>query len=189
MKIITGIAKGMNLETLEGEATRPTSQRVKEAIFSMLRFELEGRTVLDLFAGSGQIGLEAISCGAATAVLCDKARDAVAVIEKNVDKAHMNEQCTVICADYAECIRRMEAQGKKFDLVFIDPPYASALVFEALTCLLKHGLLKPTSLLVCESGSELCLDGDLANAFDVIKRTRYGVAYVTILQPTKEKEK
>lgn len=190
MRIVSGKARGTKLVTLEGLNTRPTAERTKEAIFSMLRFELEGRTVLDLFAGSGQMGLEAVSCGAATAVLCDQARDAIAVIGKNVDKTHMSEQCTVICADYAECIRRMDAQGKKFDLVFIDPPYASTLVFDALACLLKYGLLKPTSILVCESGSELCLEEnvDLANAFDVVKRARYGVAYVTILQPKKERE-
>ena len=84
MRIISGKARGIRLATLEGEATRPTSERAKEAVFSMIQFELEGREVLDLFGGSGQLGLEAVSRGAARATICDRAKPAVAVINKNV---------------------------------------------------------------------------------------------------------
>ena len=104
MRIISGRARGAKLFTLEGLNTRPTAERTKEAIFSMIRFELEGRAVLDLFAGSGQMGLEAVSCGAASAVLCDKERDAVSIITKNVEKTRLGALSTVVCADYAECI-------------------------------------------------------------------------------------
>ena len=84
MRIITGKARGIKLVTLEGENTRPTSERAKEAVFSMIQFDLEGREVLDLFAGSGQMGLEAVSRGAASATFVDKSRDAAAVISKNI---------------------------------------------------------------------------------------------------------
>lgn len=183
MRIISGTARGTKLFTLDGLNTRPTAERTKEAIFSMIRFELEGRAVLDLFAGSGQMGLEAVSCGAASVVLCDKARDAVAVIEKNVEKTHLKDRSTVICADYAESIRRLSAIGKRFDLVFLDPPYATTLLTDALRALQNGNLLKPTTLIVCESGNELTVD---ETAFEVVKRNRYGIAYVTILKVKKE---
>lgn len=190
MRIISGSARGTKLLTLDGLNTRPTAERTKEAIFSMLRFELEGRVVLDLFAGSGQMGLEAVSCGATSAALCDKARDAVSVIEKNVEKTHLREKCTVICADYAESIRRLSALGKKFDLVFLDPPYASTLIADALVALLNAELIKPTTLVVCESGvpDPLGDNARLAEAFTTVKQNRYGVAYVTILTLKQEAE-
>lgn len=188
MRIISGKAKGTKLLTLDGLNTRPTAERTKEAIFSMLRFELDGRTVLDLFAGSGQMGLEAVSCGAASAVLCDKERDAVSVITKNVEKTHMQDKCTVVCADYTECIRRMAALGKRFDLIFLDPPYASTMIRDALDALRHEDLMKPTTLIVCESGTPNPTEDapSLAAAFNVIKQSRYGVAHVTILTPKKE---
>ena len=190
MRIISGTARGTKLITLEGLNTRPTAERTKEAIFSMIRFELEGRNVLDLFAGSGQMGLEAVSCGAAAAVLCDKAKDASAVITKKVEKTRLGDKCTVVCADFSECIRRMAMLGKKFDLVFLDPPYASTLIADALHALVRADLIKPTTLIVCESGSsDLFGDNEaLSEVFTVTKQNRYGAAYVTILTPKQEEE-
>ena len=190
MRIISGTARGTKLLTLEGLNTRPTAERTKEAIFSMIRFELEGRNVLDLFAGSGQMGLEAVSCGAATAVLCDKAKDASAVITKNVEKTRLGDKCTVVCADYSECIRRLAMQDKKFDLVFLDPPYASTLIADSLNSLVRADLIKPTTLIICESGSPDWFVGDesLKETFTVIKQNRYGAAYVTILTLKSEEE-
>ena len=182
MRIISGRARGTKLVTLEGLNTRPTAERTKEAIFSMLRFELEGRAVLDLFAGSGQMGLEAVSCGAASAVLCDKERAAISVITRNVEKTHLQDACAVVCADYAACIQRMARLGKRFDLVFLDPPYASTLIEDALNALLAADLIKPSTLIVCESDRSDLRHG----AYDVVKQARYGIAYVTILTPKKE---
>ena len=190
MRIITGRARGIKLDTLEGEMTRPTAERTKEAVFSMIRFELEGRAVLDLFAGSGQMGLEAVSCGASSAVLCDKERAAVSIITKNVEKTRLGEACTVVCADYAECIRRMAQLGKRFDLVFLDPPYATTLVRDALLAMQREGVLKPTSLIVCESDKPDLVASDpiLSEAFEVIKQNRYGIAYISLVTPKKEVE-
>ena len=95
MRIITGKARGIKLATLEGENTRPTSERAKEAVFSMLQFEIEGRAVLDLFAGSGQMGLEAVSRGAESAVFVDKSKDAIAIIGKNIEKTKLSDSCRV----------------------------------------------------------------------------------------------
>ena len=105
MRIITGTARGTKLMTLEGVSTRPTAERVKEAVFSMLQFELEGRAVLDLFAGSGQMALEALSRGAARATLIDASREANAVIMENAKKTHLFDRCRISCADWATFVR------------------------------------------------------------------------------------
>ena len=181
MRIITGRARGTQLYTLEGDATRPTSERAKEAIFSTLQFELRGRRVLDLFAGSGQMALEAVSRGAESAVLVDASPKAVGIIKKNVQKTHFEAECTVLCADYADAVRRLTGQ---FGLVVLDPPYAERLVASALRALLAADRLTGNALIVCESAEEDIFDGDavIGDRFTVRKTAKYGVAHVTILE-------
>lgn len=181
MRIITGRARGTQLHTLEGDATRPTSERAKEAVFSTLQFELSGRRGLDLFAGSGQMALEAISRGASGAVLVDASPKAVEIIKKNVAKTHFEAECTVLCADYADAVRRVTG---RFDLVILDPPYALRLIVPALRALLLAERLEDDAIIVCESDEENIFGGDtaLADRFIVRKTAKYGVAYVTILQ-------
>ncbi len=182
MRIITGKARGTNLFTLEGETTRPTSDRVKEAVFSMLQFEIEGRTVLDLFGGSGQLALEALSRGAASAVISDSAKAAVEIIKKNAEKTRLSSDCTILQADWKDALRRMS--GKKFDIVFLDPPYKLGMIPEVLTVLYPY--LKPTSVVVCESGNDI--SDRIDERYDIKKRSKYGVAYVMLLK-IKETEK
>ena len=106
MRIITGKAKGIVLKTLSGDATRPTTDRVKEAVFSMLQFDIEDRSILDLFAGSGQMGLEALSRGASKAVFVDKSKDAVKIIKENITKTKLADNSTVFQSDYIDFIKR-----------------------------------------------------------------------------------
>ena len=120
MRIITGSARGTKLETLEGLETRPTTERVKEAVFSMIQFEIEGRRVLDLFGGSGQMGLEALSRGAQVCTFVDRNPQAVAVIKRNAQKTHLYEKCRVLNADWASFVRGL--RGEQFDVVILDPP-------------------------------------------------------------------
>ena len=183
MRIITGRARGMKLDTLEGEMTRPTSERAKMAIFSSLQFELEGRRALDLFAGSGQMGLEAVSRGAAHAVLVDQSKDAVAIIRKNAEKTRLAEDCTIVCADFSEFLRQRRGHDP-FDLVFIDPPYGMRACRAAVEAILDNRLLKSHGILVLESGEPdpLGVDTPIAEKFEVLKTARYGVAHVTILR-------
>ena len=183
MRIITGRARGMKLDTLEGEMTRPTSERAKMAIFSSLQFELEGRRALDLFAGSGQMGLEAVSRGAAHAVLVDQSKDAVAIIRKNAEKTRLAEDCTIVCADFSEFLRQRRGHDP-FDLVFIDPPYGMRACRAAVEAILDNRLLKSHGILVLESGEPdpLGVDTPIAEKFEVLKTARYGVACVTILR-------
>ncbi len=182
MRIITGRARGIKLETLEGDMTRPTSERAKMAIFSSLQFGLEGRRILDLFAGSGQMGLEAVSRGAAHAVLVDQSKDAVRIITKNAEKTRLSEDCTVICSDFSEFLKQRRGRDP-FDIVFIDPPYAMKACKAAVEAILANRLLKPGGIVVLESSEPdpLGVGTPVSEQFEVLKSTHYGAAYVNIL--------
>lgn len=187
MRIITGKARGAKLFSLDGESTRPTSERAKEAVFSMIHFDLEGRNVLDLFAGSGQMGLEAVSRGANHVVMVDNSKSAIEIINRNVSKCRFEEQCTVFKRDYNEYLRS-RANREKFDIVILDPPYAQKLIPSALEGLLNGNCLRPSSIIVCESENEADVFGSrgyLKESFDVIKTAKYGIAHFTLLIPAK----
>lgn len=145
MRIITGTMRGKKLITLEGEAVRPTSDRVKEALFDILQFRLEGRRFLDLFAGSGQIGLEALSRGAAQAVLVDSSRAARQVIEKNVQAAGFGDKVRLVPMDFASFLR---SDAGTYDIAFLDPPYRTGLLQQALPLAAEH--MAPGGILLCE---------------------------------------
>ncbi|MEG0750679.1 MAG: 16S rRNA (guanine(966)-N(2))-methyltransferase RsmD [Oscillospiraceae bacterium] len=130
MKVITGSARGKNLATLiGGDIVRPTSQRVKEGMFSAVQFHIAGARVLDMFAGCGQLGIEALSRGAALAVFVDESRDAAAVVTQNLKNAELYSSARVIST---ESLRFAKFCKEKFDIVFIDPPYRSELALPSL---------------------------------------------------------
>ncbi|MBQ7500774.1 MAG: 16S rRNA (guanine(966)-N(2))-methyltransferase RsmD [Clostridia bacterium] len=180
MRIITGSARGTRLKTLEGDNTRPTAERVKEAVFSMIQFEIEGRRILDLFAGSGQMGLEALSRGAERAVFVDSSREACDIIKYNISKTHFEKKSTVRCTDYAAYIRTAPG-NEKFDIVFVDPPYDAHLAARALSKLASSDLLSDTAIIVMETGSEP--DTEEYGQFEVSKTARYAkTTHITILR-------
>ncbi len=180
LRIITGTAKGKRIDTLDGEATRPTSERIKEAIFSSIQFDVENRRVLDLFAGSGQMGLEALSRGAATASFVDLSREAMDIVKRNAKTTGFFDSSRYMVSDWRNYIRK--AAGRvKYDLVFIDPPYAMECCNEAVEKLLAAGLLAIGAIVVLESGTE-DFDASSHPEFDVIKSTHYGKkTFVNIL--------
>lgn len=174
MRIITGTKRGKKLLTLEGEQVRPTTSMVKEALFNILQSGIEGRRFLDLFAGSGQIGLEALSRGAREAVLVDSSRDSVRVIHRNVEAAGFTEQARVVAADFASCLRR---ERGRFDVAFIDPPYQAGLLAEALE--LTARVMSPGGVIVCEHGSKE-EPPEQAGEFIRQKTYRYGRTALTV---------
>lgn len=187
MRIITGTARGTKLISPEGTATRPTSERAKEAVFSVLTFDIPGRRVLDLFAGSGQLALEALSRGAESAVLVDNAAGAIDVIRKNVVKTHMEQKTSVVrmdCLSYLKSAR----PDQPFNLIFIDPPYIKRLVPDMLTEILARNLAAENAILVCESEEEDVFEGNeaLREKFTVRRTARYAKAVVTILERSQE---
>ncbi len=183
MRIVTGTAKGIRLQTLEGNETRPTSERVKEAIFSSIQFDIEGRRVLDLFAGSGQMGLEAMSRGAAAAMFVDASGDAMNIVKANAQKTGFFKDCRFLISDYRNYIRKAKEKDA-WDLIFIDPPYGMDCAGEAVKRILEAGIAAPGCLLVLESGNPNAMAAyeAIASRFEVVKTARYSISYVTILK-------
>ena len=172
VRIITGSKKGRKLITLEGDATRPTSERIKGAIFSSIQFDIENRRVLDLFAGSGQLGFEALSRGAESVTFVDSERAAMEIVKRNARDLDFFDKAKYSVADYRNYIRK--ASGKYvFDLVFIDPPYASACAGEVLRRLADGGMLANGAIVVLECGDEI-VDAAAFPEFEVTKEKRYG---------------
>lgn len=190
MRIITGTARGVRLATPEGEEiTRPTAERVKEAAFSAIQFELEGRRVLDLFAGSGQLGLEALSRGAARAMFIDASAEAIAVVKENATRTRLADRTRTLISDFRNYLRK--ARGREeFDLVFLDPPYATHCIADALARLLDGGLCAPGCLFVCESDLPDLFEGQeaLAARFHTRKVARYTKTYLHILELREEND-
>ena len=182
MRIITGSAKGRKLMTLEGDATRPTSERIKGAIFSSIQFELENRRVLDLFAGSGQMGLEALSRGAERATFIDSSREAMEIVKKNAVSTGLFDRSHFLVSDFRNYIRK--ASGREsYDLVFVDPPYAMECCVEAAELLAKSKLVIPGAIVVLESGEEMVdISDSRLTGYELIKSASYGKkTAVTIL--------
>lgn len=172
MRVITGSARGVHLQTLPGEDTRPTTDRVKEGLFSAIQFDIEGRRVLDLFAGSGQLGIEALSRGAAHCVFVDRSAEAAAVVRKNLQAAGLFTQSQVLCLDSLSYLTRPK---ERFDLVFLDPPYNSGLLLPALTAV--EPLLNPGAIVMAESDGALLLPEQIGG-LTLAKVYRYGRIYL-----------
>ncbi len=174
MRVITGSARGMVLRTLDGDNTRPTTEKVKEAVFSAIQFEIEGRRVLDLFAGSGQMGIEALSRGAASAVFADRDKGAVKVIKENIEKTGFTENTNVVQMDY---LAFLNMNTLVFDIVFLDPPYDTGMLEKALDRVGEY---------VAEGGVVICehpYSSAMPEAYGSLKKYRdykYGKTAVTI---------
>ena len=174
VRIITGSAKGKKLVTLEGDTTRPTSDRIKGAMFSSIQFDIENRRVLDLFAGSGQLGFEALSRGAESVTFVDAEREAMEIVKKNAKSLGFFDKCKYSVADFRNYIRKASGRDK-FDLVFIDPPYAMQCCVDALARLKAAELMIPGAIIVCESGEEeIDPSSESLADFEVVKSTSYG---------------
>ena len=172
IRIITGSAKGKKLISPEGESTRPTSDRIKGAMFSSIQFDLENRRVLDLFAGTGQLGLEALSRGAESCTFVEMDRDVMEIIKKNARTTGFFDVCRYAVSDWRNFIRK--AAGRDvYDLVFIDPPYAMECCTDAARRLADAKIIIPGAILVLESGEEN-IDLAALSDFEVIKSTSYG---------------
>lgn len=178
MRIISGVRRGKKLLSLEGDNTRPTLERVKQAFFNAIQFEISGKTVIDLFAGSGQLGLEALSRGAEFCFFNDMSIDACKIIEKNINLCEFSKISQLTCKSYDECVNIIKRSGKKASLVFLDPPYNKNLVNLALMVLSDSDVLNDGAIVVCESSDT---DVIVHSSFSVRKEYRYSGIKVTIL--------
>ncbi len=182
MRIITGKAKGVRLFTLPGDAVRPTTEMAKEGIFSAIQFEIAGKSFLDLFAGSGQMGLEAISRGAKEASFVDCSDDSLKIVRKNIEKTGFTSQSKVIRSEYGEFIKAAGKRAQRYDFIFADPPYDKDIAPELVKRILRASLLSPGGLLMLENAvAELCLDklsDELTEQIESIKNYKFSKSYV-----------
>ena len=175
MRVITGTARGRRLKELEGMETRPTTDRVKEGLFSIIQFDIEGRRVLDLFAGTGQLGIEALSRGARECVFVDQQRDAVALIKENLALCQLESGAKVHLGDSLTYLK----SGEKFDLIFLDPPYASGLLEKALTEITRFDICREHGIIVAESADDTVLPA-VAAPYSLYREYRYGKIKLTV---------
>ena len=176
MKVISGIYKGRNLE-YEIDGTRPTMDRVKESLFGTIQNNITNSNVLDLFAGSGNLGIEALSEGASFCVFVDSNYKAIKVINKNINTIGI-KNCNVLNMDYKKALEHLE--NKTFDLVFLDPPYQTNYIEEAIKLIDKYDILSDDGIIICESDN---LDKIVyTDKFKSIKDKKYGDKYIVILK-------
>lgn len=168
MRIITGTARGCRLDTLPGQDTRPTGEKVKEGLFSAIQFEIEGRRVLDLFAGSGQLGIEALSRGAAGCVFVDRNPAAVAVVRANLQRAGLTANTQVLNTDAATFVAHLK---DSFDIVFLDPPYKAGELPRLLEQIGSH--VNAGGVVICESDSDTTLAKQIGT-LSLHRSRRYG---------------
>ena len=181
MRIISGKAKGTKLYTLEGTNTRPTLDRVKESIFNIIQNDIEDAEILDLFAGSGAIGLEFLSRGAQKVVLCDNSKDAMAVIKRNIEKTHMDKKVQTVNADFNTCLEKVKNQ--KFDIIYIDPPYETSYISEALRKIVEYGMTQKENTIIIETDDEIRILKEIENIkIKIVDKRKYGRATIIFLE-------
>lgn len=174
MRVVAGTAGGRKLETPGGNDVRPTTDMVKEAVFSIIQFELEGRSFLDLFAGSGQMGIEALSRGAKKVVFVDASKTSVGIVRKNLELTGLEKNAEIRNTD---SISYLKGCGESFDLAFLDPPYRKGLIEKALELLPE--LMNRTGKIICEHPKDEKLPESIGK-FSIKKQYRYGKIMLTV---------
>ena len=170
MRVISGTARGRKLKELQGMDTRPTTDKVKESMFNIVQFDIEGRQVLDLFAGTGQLGIEALSRGAAGCVFVEQRREAAALVRDNLRTCGFTGNSRVV---QGEALAFVSACREKFDLIFLDPPYHTQLSEQALEAITRFDILREHGIIVCESAADRVLP-PLALPYAWGREYRYG---------------
>ena len=181
MRIISGKARGTKLYTLDGTATRPTLDRVKESLFNIIQNDIEDSTVLDLFSGSGAIGLEFLSRGAKRAVLCDNSKDAIKIIKQNVQKTHFEEIAEIYNMEFTKLVERLQYQ--KFDIIYIDPPYATDFIKISLEKIIEYKLVNENTKIIVETDDETRILNQIEKMdVEITDKRKYGRATIIFLK-------
>ena len=181
MRIISGKARGTKLYTLAGTATRPTLDRVKESLFNIIQNDIEDSTVLDLFSGSGAIGLEFWSREDKRAVLCDSSKDAIKIIKQNVQKTHFEEKVEVYNMEFTKLVERL--QNQKFDIIYIDPPYATDFIKISLEKIIEYELVNENTKIIVETDDETRILNQIEKMdVEITDKRKYGRATIIFLK-------
>lgn len=182
MRVITGSARGRKLITLEGDDVRPTTDIVKEALFSIIQFEIEGRRVLDLFGGSGQLAIEALSRGAASAVIVDMSKKSIDVIKQNLEHTGFSKNAVVVQSDALSFLAR---RTEKYDIAFLDPPYSIGILEQALPKVAE--VMAEGAVIICEAPFKDELP-ETAGEFVLKKKYRYGKTGLFLYRRTTQED-
>lgn len=185
MRIIAGKWKGKKLNTPPDSRVRPTLDRVREAIFSMIAFDIPSADVLDLFGGTGAMSLEALSRGANSATIVDYHKDSVDLIKKNINLCGANSQTTVFCADYGDFLIKSNKTGKKFDIIFVDPPYQGEMVKEVLEQIDENDVCGKNGIVILETDRDFSPMEQTEHLIK-IKEKHYSKTKVSVYQMKQE---
>ena len=176
MRVVSGSARGCKLQPVPGMDTRPTTDRVKENVFNLIQDHVRGAQVLDLFAGTGQLGIEALSRGAQHCDFVEHNKTAYQIVCRNVESARVKEKAAFHRTEAADFIAR--AGQQKYDVIFLDPPYGGVILENALKLIERFDILSVNGIIICESAVE----DKFAHHFEVTRSRRYGATMITILQ-------
>jgi 16S rRNA (guanine(966)-N(2))-methyltransferase RsmD len=179
MRVIAGTARGRRLKELQGRDTRPTTDKVKESIFNIIQFELEGRRVLDLFGGTGQLGIEALSRGSAHCTFVEMRRDAVNLMRDNLKELNFTDRAKIVQGD---ALAFLSSCREKFDVILLDPPYHGDLMDQAMEAIIRFDILSEHGIMVCETSADRQLTPPPAEKFEEGRSYRYGQIKLSIFR-------
>ena len=177
VRVISGSARGLKLNTPGDDRVRPTTDRVKESMFNIVQDWVYDSQVLDLFAGSGALGIEALSRGASQAVFCDNSLDSIKIIKSNIENARVADRSQIVSGDFKRCLRDMEAKNQSFDMIFVDPPYYEGLFEEVLDTIRSCKILKKDGIVIVEHDAKKPIGQ--VEGLEVYKEKKYGITMLT----------
>ena len=180
MRVISGTARGRKLKELQGMETRPTTDKVKESLFNIIQFDIEGRRALDLFGGTGQLGIEALSRRAGGCTFVDQRREAAALIRENLRLCGLSDHARVVQGD---ALSFLASCREKFGLIFLDPPYGTALLEQSLEAIVRFDILSEHGIIICESAADRLLP-TLSSPYEMGREYRYGKIKLTVFHRT-----
>lgn len=180
MRVISGIARGTKLNSIDNISTRPTLDRVKEPLFSIIQNYLQDSNVLDLFAGSGALGIESLSRGANHCTFCDKSYESVKMLKQNLQKTKLEDKSTIFVQDYKKCIKSLI--GETYDIIFIDPPYKLDIAVNSIKLILEYKILSKDGIIILETDEEKRELSEIENielqVYDVRKYGRVSLIFL-----------
>jgi 16S rRNA (guanine(966)-N(2))-methyltransferase RsmD len=173
LRVISGVAGGLRLKTLEGLKTRPTADRIKESLFNIINSQISGADILDLFAGSGALGIESLSRGARFAAFIDNNKESIAIIKENLAYTKLIEHAEVYFAEFGSVLKKLQTEKKRFDIIFLDPPYGKGFEFKAMDEIMRLDILKEDGIVVLENEQKDTLPIEISGMIQTDIR-RYG---------------
>ena len=178
MRVISGKARGLKLDTPKNLDVRPTTDRVKESLFNIINPYIRESNILDLFAGTGSLGIECLSRGAKNCVFVDKSKDSIGIVKSNVKKARVDNESTILNIDLKDAVKRLSVQNQKFDVIFMDPPYYENMFIDCLKSIDELNLLKEDGLIVVEHDTKDLFDDSIGRLYKS-REKKYGNTTIT----------